>query len=296
MKKDLTVFVLTTGEENLELCLSHLNNQFFTQKIDFDVQVIDKVYPMSTAFNCMIDRSNSDYYIQIDADILLFNNTIEILYRAAKKMPFYYYNVGGPLYEEGFGVGGSIRCWRREWVRRFRYQDCRTVDRNLQNRMKKWGLRSKALKVILGTHVARSSPFLDYLKTKSDVEKWRFLNRPFSMYAEKNWDKLRDSFNPYQALGFILGCCTNRSRVNMSKDTSYEKQRIEVLLKKVGVNRIEDFNLSSIQSLYNTLDKAILEKSYQFDSVSRDELLSELLNSLNLKNLNSNQDREFLVI
>ena len=77
LSKFLTVFIIRSGDNpNYEDCLSSLNNQ----SVKFNLIEIKDVAPMSKAFQKMIDNCETDYYIQVDEDMILFEDTIEKIY------------------------------------------------------------------------------------------------------------------------------------------------------------------------------------------------------------------------
>jgi hypothetical protein len=78
-KTDLTVFVLThDNEPNYEKCLEALNNQTIRFKID----IIKNYHPMSVAFQEMLNRCTTQYYVQVDSDMIVNKDGIEILYNS----------------------------------------------------------------------------------------------------------------------------------------------------------------------------------------------------------------------
>ena len=62
----------------------------------------------------------------------------------------------------------------------FQFNDVRTVDRDFHKRIKRIGLNNKHYKEVIGIHKPRHSIFSNYLKTKSDIEKWKFLKRNYN--------------------------------------------------------------------------------------------------------------------
>jgi hypothetical protein len=49
---------------------------------------IKDVSPMSAAFQKMIDECDTDYYIQVDEDMILYKDSIEIIYDLIKNSDF----------------------------------------------------------------------------------------------------------------------------------------------------------------------------------------------------------------
>lgn len=218
---DLTVFVISCGEETLPACISSLENQDST----FTIQQINDITPMSAAFQAMPDRCQTPYFLQVDADMLLEPSAVQSLYLATRASPFWVYRVSASLFEEGFGVGGAVKCWKKFFFRFTRFHDVRTVDRDLHRRMRRFGLTTQHQQQVVGIHRPRHSIFSLYLKTKSDVEKWRFLRRDVSMYAIPLVKQIlsEDSFHPHRLLGAMLGALTQRQRLARSKDFTYER-------------------------------------------------------------------------
>lgn len=73
----LTVFLITSGKDpNYQACLNALKNQ----DCKFKLNVIRDIRPMSKAFQEMLDRCTTPYYIQCDSDMILNRNAIKFMY------------------------------------------------------------------------------------------------------------------------------------------------------------------------------------------------------------------------
>lgn len=72
-KEDLTVFVITTGEPTYQKCIRALGEQTVVPKIE----TIANVTPMNRAFQQMLDRCATKYYIQVDADMILYPHAVQ---------------------------------------------------------------------------------------------------------------------------------------------------------------------------------------------------------------------------
>ncbi len=79
-KRDLsamvTAFVTTVGASTFDLCCQRLAEQDCT----FAVEIIDHVAPMSAAFQQMLDRCRTPYYVQVDEDMVLFPHAVGTLH------------------------------------------------------------------------------------------------------------------------------------------------------------------------------------------------------------------------
>jgi hypothetical protein len=200
---------------------------------------------MSEAFNEMHRRCQTPYFVQVDGDMILKEGAITRLYEGIRRTGFFTYAVYGQLYEEGFGPGGTVRCWKRDFFRWFQFRDVRTVDRDLFRRAAWFGFRRGNLNVNLGTHRPRHSLFSEYLKSKSDVEKWRFLKRPARRYALPLLEELlRDpQENRCRIFGALLGGMTSWERVCRSKDVRLEEERLRRVLDLLGWKDLQALRL-----------------------------------------------------
>lgn len=80
LKSELTVFVIDAGNNpNLQACLQALK----AQSCAFTLDVIKDYVPMSAAFQEMLARCKTSYYIQCDSDMVLNLNAVEKMYNDA---------------------------------------------------------------------------------------------------------------------------------------------------------------------------------------------------------------------
>lgn len=80
LTEQVTVFVITTGEPSTSACHKHLDQQDCT----FSRDEIRNVTPMYRAFQQMMDRCKTRYYVQVDADMLLSPWAVRGLYEGIK--------------------------------------------------------------------------------------------------------------------------------------------------------------------------------------------------------------------
>lgn len=270
---DLTVFVISSGEDTSDECIESLHDQ----DCSFRIEQISGVCPMSRAFQEMPDRCTTRFFVQVDADMILKKDAIRTLYENACNSSFFSCVVYGQLYEEGFGVGGSIRLWKKSVFKIFSFKDCRTVDRNFYHRSRLLGFKRKNINKVLGIHKPRHSFFSDYLKTKSDIEKWRFLRRPFKMYAGPLFHEMTKDMqgNRYRLLGMLLGSLTLKSRVVRSKNIDLEKECFGKIMALFGygADNLNGLALRKEDHLKNS--KKIFNSVYKhYRQIVNDERLS----------------------
>lgn len=297
---DLTVYVIVTGEETMSDCLDSLNNQ----DCGFQIETIKDVYPMSAAFQAMPDRCSTKYFVQVDADMLLKPHAVSLLHSGIRCTNPMTYAVLGMLYEEGFGPGGAVKCWKRGFFRFFSFHDCRTVDRDLFQRARRFGFKRHVLsQEVIGIHRPRHSPYSAYLKAKADVEKWRFLERPPDQQALPLVSDILNSPHEsrHRLLGILCGSLTGACRLVTSKNARIERQRWERLLSLLGqgvdlsrhqiklsvaesqqvcdsfvrcYNQLRETNVSARQAGYLTIAK-LFSAANTFDSSALERILDE---------------------
>lgn len=243
---NLTVFIISTGEDTEHDCRLALQ----AQNCHFTLSAIRNVAPMSAAFQSMPDSCETKYFAQVDADMILDSNAINLLYQEIRRSPIWIYRVSASLYEEGFGVGGAVKCWKNSIFRFARFRDVRTVDRDLAQRLRRFGLLGRHIDKVVGTHRPRHSNFSFYLKTKSDIEKWRYLMRPCSKYALPLMHKILsdDIINRHRVLGALLGTLTSHTQLVRSKNIASERLRFSAIINALKTDQdLTYFNQPLIQ-------------------------------------------------
>ncbi len=220
---DVTVCVLSAVEPPLPECLQAVEAQLGGP---YRVIQVHDVFPMSAAFNAMVERSKTKYIIQVDGDVVLHVGAVETLLHHIRRSPWAYV-VWGQLFEAGFGLGGAVRCWWRWPLQLFRFRDRRCVDRDLHARIRWTGMRrvqvkwSDAPEQPFGTHYPRQSAFARFSKARNDAMKWRYLGR---------WDMIEAAnakgFSREGLSGFCDGLLAENEEVARSKDAQRDWQRI----------------------------------------------------------------------
>lgn len=79
LTKELTIFIIRAGNNpNYKDCVDALKKQ----TCNFNIIEIVNVAPMSKAFQTMIDECNTEYYIQVDEDMILEDYAVEKIYES----------------------------------------------------------------------------------------------------------------------------------------------------------------------------------------------------------------------
>lgn len=83
LSNNLTVFVIKSGDNpNYEGCVQALQKQ----TILFNMNLVRNYAPMSKAFQEMLNRVTTEYFIQVDEDMILKSNAIELMYNTMQNI------------------------------------------------------------------------------------------------------------------------------------------------------------------------------------------------------------------
>jgi hypothetical protein len=123
---DLTVFVTTVGDQaNFMDCMAHLR----AQTIGPAIEVIDHVAPMSAAFQEMHKRCQTDYYLQVDEDMLLTPGAVATMRQWISSAPQDVAMICAPLWDcDAERPIYGLKIYRHSIVRQFPYQNTMSCE------------------------------------------------------------------------------------------------------------------------------------------------------------------------
>ena len=187
----------------------------------YHVVHVKDVVPMSAAFNAMILSTDARFVVQVDGDVVLKPWAVRTLYTKLRCTPGVYM-AWGQLFEDGWGLGGSVRIWRRWPLRIFRFRDRRCVDRDLHARIRWTGMRRLPVDAgePFGIHYPRNTPFARWSKAKGDCAKWRYLRR--GDLIEEHCRKC-PSGKSFDAMGRFAGLSMTKEEIARSKNTMRDR-------------------------------------------------------------------------
>lgn len=138
----MTAFVTTVGAPTFNACIHGLRQQ----DCQFGLTIIDRVAPMSRAFQLMLDRCVTPYYVQVDEDMLLYPHAMRTLFEhidnepsstAAYQFPLYDVFLGSPVY--------GVKIFRHQVAKRYSFRNVDGCDLDQVLRMQRDGyLRVRA--------------------------------------------------------------------------------------------------------------------------------------------------------
>jgi len=216
MPSDLIICVLSAVEAPLPESLKAVEAQWGGP---YPTVTIRDVFPMSVAFNAMVERCESRFIVQVDGDVVLEPSVVESLRTCIQAHPWAYM-AWGQLWEDygdRLAAGGAVRIWRRWPLRLFRFLDERCVDRGLHSRIRLTGMRRIQIHAgwKFGTHYPRQTPFARFSKARGDAMKWRVLGRNDLIKAHH---KQYPPGLSIDALGRLSGLEAPKDEVWRSKD------------------------------------------------------------------------------
>jgi hypothetical protein len=132
----VTAFVTTVGFPTFDACLEHLR----AQDCDFGVEVIDHVAPMSAAFQQMLDRCRTPFYVQVDEDMLLYPHAVRTLYDRISSMEERVVQYVAGLYDVHLErVIYGLKIFRHDVIRRYPYRNVRGCEWDQIRRLREGG-------------------------------------------------------------------------------------------------------------------------------------------------------------
>jgi hypothetical protein len=172
----VTVFVATIGDEpNFTECLARLD----AQTVRFRQEIVDHVAPMSAAFQQMIDRCETPYYVQIDEDMLCSPRAIQTLVELIEASPANVGILSAPLWDCDTETPlYGVKIYRHEVVRRFPMRDAFGCDRAQAADLEAAGFKHVRLPLrdranILGEHGKHYTPPSIFMRWRKLLQKLR---------------------------------------------------------------------------------------------------------------------------
>jgi GR25 family glycosyltransferase involved in LPS biosynthesis len=234
LSNDLTIFIIRAGENpNYEDCLNSLNNQ----TVKFQIKEIRNIAPMSKAFQKMIDDCETKYYIQVDEDMILEENTIEKIYKKLVSSESNISTIAHMLKDThlDFNLYG-IKGYKHNILKNYPYNlDIISCEVEQVKRMKNDGYETMMVGEVVGKHSPKWTTSLIYERYFDLMEKWK--NFKYDWLGELP-SKLFQIFqnDPSEInLYALMGAMTSMSSKEMIR-----KREKNFLIKDENFERIEN--------------------------------------------------------
>jgi hypothetical protein len=216
LSRELTVFVTTVGDKlNFDECLACLERQ----TVRFSLERIENVAPMSAAFNQMLLRCRTHWFVQVDEDMLLFPGAIKQLYDLMKEASGDVACIGASLWDcQVERPIYGIKIYRHDIVKAFAFPDTRTCDVDMHRQFEAAGYRLVELplrwsrEACLGEHGKHYTPRTAFLHWKRMFEKRRESGGkdwilPWPRRFLESYRQSGSQVDLYSFLGAVAGMC-----------------------------------------------------------------------------------------
>ena len=133
LTEQVTAFVTTVGAPSYAACRDLLD----LQDCAVSVEVIDRVAPMSAAFQRMLDRCATPFFVQVDEDMLLHPHAVRALYEHIAAADARVAIVAGDLWDAHLDrrIQG-VKIFRHAIARRYPFDDDQAFEKRQARRMR----------------------------------------------------------------------------------------------------------------------------------------------------------------
>lgn len=254
---DLTIFVITSGlAPNLPSVMEALNNQTCKFKID----VIKDYSPMSAAFQQMLDRCTTKYFIQCDNDMVLYPKSVQTMYEYIKKSSDKTAIASFKLFDPhlGYRISG-IKIYNNDIVKNYPYNlNCLSCEVEQSTRLINDKYNFITTNQLVGTHNlywTERDIFDRYYKImqKYHVYKYSFSKRiPQIVFNKFKTEPTLINF--YACLGIIAGILNTNPR---QEEKNFNKPYEEFVTLKEWFPVTEEKNIP-VENFSNNFKYAVM--------------------------------------
>ncbi len=235
---NVTVFVLSVDSTQLNYALQGLKEQ----NCEFKIDIIKNISPMSKAFNQMIERCNTEYFIQVDEDMILYPDTIKYMVDSMEKSLKENLKISMMafrLFDKELGSILGVKIYNYSIMQHYRWDDIPILDRLLNEQLKNDGytiISSSDKEHNVGTHALYRNNFELFLKSvvvgsrveKSATTKSGDLNHFFSLYDNALKDSDKDK--TFLRLAGLFHGLFNKFQPDFTKYPDNQFKNLEFLL------------------------------------------------------------------
>jgi glycosyltransferase involved in cell wall biosynthesis len=224
----VTVFVTTVGAPSFETCTRLLERQ----DCGFRTQIIANVAPMSAAFQRMLDDCQTEFYVQVDEDMLLYPHAVRVLFERMNRHPTnialhveYLYDAHIQRYIQG------VKIFRHDIVKRYPFCDVAGCEIDQIQRLRSDGYDYAVVRPpqnpdpfrdtlgLHGTEYTRETAYLRYFvlqrqQRRRNSESWAMLNAELA----EQFRKEPSDVNFFALMGSLAGKTAPLTQSDGEKD------------------------------------------------------------------------------
>ncbi len=229
-KPHTTVFIITVGDSTLAACQEAIRHQI-TQS--FVLDLIRNVHPMSAAFQEMIKRCETEYFIQVDEDMILEPTAVSSMEGMMRKAPddigmicFHLYDI-----DRNANIQG-VKIYRTAAIKSLAFRDVKACEMDLLEQMGQRGIRWILHPSVQGRHGTAYSPETIYRRYKSmyekDILEWNDVTEDICHKATQ-FRETGDLLSLFALMGAVDGIVSVPYAKDQEKDfTKYDLKALEI--------------------------------------------------------------------
>ncbi|TKB65719.1 MAG: glycosyltransferase [Nitrospira sp.] len=214
-----TVFVLTVDDPVLEACLEALHKQ---EGLPFKLDIIRNVYPFSAAAQRMITDCATEFFLQVDEDMILHPDAVMTMEATIRQAPDDVGMICFHLFDEDRGVPiQGVKIYRTALMKSLVFQDVKASEMDLLEQMGHHGIKWILHPDVKGRHGTSYTVDTIYRRYKTmyekDIRQWNVLTSDICRKA----DSFRQTGDPLQLfalLGAAHGIINAPLAVDSEKD------------------------------------------------------------------------------
>jgi glycosyltransferase involved in cell wall biosynthesis len=248
MKEKITIFIIDTNEPSVDECINLVKKQTYK---NIEIKRISNVCPMWRAFQTMLDGCDTNFFVQVDADMLLTPTAIETLYtRISSQKNNTAISVGWLWDDDVERQILGVKIYNHNICMNFPYTNSLSCEMTQVEKMKRHGYEidvmnmSASKEECLGIHFPSQNPEMAFRRWERNMIKMRKLKWMdwLSIYPQKIFKKMIEQPNDDIIRAKLFGIVSGLSLNNISdteadystKNENYE--RYESFFKNITID------------------------------------------------------------
>ncbi|HPV82888.1 MAG TPA: glycosyltransferase [Nitrospira sp.] len=184
---DTTIFILTVGDPAYPACKESVEAQ---QGGPFHVEIIRNVAPFSAAAQRMIADCRTEFFIQVDEDMILNPDAASRMTALMRRAPADVGMICFHLYDEDRACRiQGIKVYRTAAMKPFAFQNVKASEMDLLDQMAQRGVRWVLHPEVMGRHGTLYTPETIYRRYKTmyekDIRQWNTLTSDIRRKADQ---------------------------------------------------------------------------------------------------------------
>ena len=184
---DTTIFILTVGDPAYPACKESVDAQ---QGGPFHVEIIRNVAPFSAAAQRMIADCRTEFFIQVDEDMILNPDAASRMTALMRRAPADVGMICFHLYDEDRACRiQGIKVYRTAAMKPFAFQNVKASEMDLLDQMAQRGVRWVLHPEVMGRHGTLYTPETIYRRYKTmyekDIRQWNTLTSDIRRKADQ---------------------------------------------------------------------------------------------------------------